>query len=471
MNVVNNEPENINSQDSALDILPDTDLGYGLKPLMLKDGTLICRFQDDLEIIVYNLHYDSKENIIAEFEINSPIGIPFIQRTKIDLLDHNARMRLALYSKRLAFGEQQNQLFQEAIEHTVKISLAHFEKYARPIVPDILNANMEPQSRNVSHLFEIDGLGKFIPEGHSSTIFSQGGSGKSLTADYLALIYSCGIPDSVFIPLGTGNVLILDWEADIETHRRYISAIKRDMATRHNTPLDEGIINYIQFSEPIIDHDEYIRQFISNNDIKLVIIDSQMASMAGAFSNLKEETLAGVYYNLLSSWKVTTLTIDHIAKQNMNSEIITTGAAFGTVVKYNRARSVFELKQTQEPGENSIELGLTQTKSNLGPKLPAFGIKINFINDQWGTLNRVHYEHLRLEDSPKLQKLRPQWQQVKEALLEMGTATIVQLSEQLEMSQSGVRAVLTRYTDLFVVVEKKREGNIWGVKDKVQQSM
>jgi len=98
-------------------------------------------------------------------------------------------------------------------------------------------------------------------------------------------------------------------------------------------------------------------------------------------------------------------------------------------------------------------------------------MKINFINDQWGTLNRVHYEHLRLEDSPKLQKLRPQWQQVKEALLEMGTATIVQLSEQLEMSQSGVRAVLTRYTDLFVVVEKKREGNIWGVKDKVQQSM
>lgn len=112
--------------------------------------------------------------------------------------------------------------------------------YVEP--PQAFNANEEPERREVIHLFQVEDRGLFIPEGHATTLFSQGGSGKSLTgADYLPLLLATGLYDSIFYPLATdGGVLILDWEADLETHRRYISAIKRGIFARTHGDIGGG---------------------------------------------------------------------------------------------------------------------------------------------------------------------------------------------------------------------------------------
>lgn len=215
---------------------------------------------------------------------------------------------------------------------------------------------------------------------------------------------------------------------------------------------------------PLTRHADFIRDFIRDNDIILVVLDSQMASMAGAFSSLKDDQIAGIYYNILASWATTTLTIDHVPKSAMNTDY-GVGAAYGSVVKYQRARSVFELKQAQEPGENIIELAFINQKNNLGPKLKPFGLKIQFDNDKDGDLNAISFDTFDLADSSKLEKVRPLWERARDAIMWEfnGRATTGQLAVQLEIGEGTIRTILNRYDKVFTKVEKSREGTTWGL--------
>lgn len=192
-----------------------------------------------------------------------------------------------------------------------------------------------------------------------------------------------------------------------------------------------------------------------------------MASMAGAYASLKDEQLAGIYYNILASWGVTTLTIDHVPKSNMNTDN-GTGTAFGSVVKYNRARSVFELKQDGEPGENFIEIAFIHKKNNLGPKLKPFGLSIEFINqsDNPNILEKVCFNPLDLKDSAKLEKVRPLWERTRDAIIwDFGgnAQPLNQLAEHLETTQANIRTTVNRYANVFVKVGGSRDGGLWGV--------
>ncbi len=336
----------------------------------------------------------------------------------------------------------------------------------------VFNANAPPSRKDVPHLFDIAERGKFLPVGEATTAFAQGGAGKSITgADYLPLLLANGVLDSSFCALGQGNVVILDWEADIETHRRYITAIKRGLSKRVHTDLDSGIIHYMPLYSPIPLHADFIRSFIRDNNIILVVVDSQMAAMAGAFTSMKDDQLAGIYYNILASWETTTLTIDHVPKSVMNTDF-GTGAAYGSVVKYNRARSVFELKQAQEPGENIIELAFVNQKNNLGPKLKPFGLKIEFNNDTDGDLDKITFDTFDLADSSKLEKLRPLWEKARDVIMwELaGRASTGQLATQLETSEAVIRSTLNRYTKVFIKLEKTINGTIWGIHDYVDRN-
>ncbi|MFH1925762.1 MAG: primase C-terminal domain-containing protein [Chloroflexota bacterium] len=329
----------------------------------------------------------------------------------------------------------------------------------------VFNANAQPSRKDVPHLFELAGHGKILPVKEASTFFAQGGSGKSIiAADYLPILFSNGILDSSFCALGQGNVLVLDWEADLETHRRYITAIKRGLSKRVNGDLDGGIIRYIPLYSPITATADFIREYIRANDIALVVIDSQMAAMAGAFTSMKDDQIAGIYYNILASWETTTLTIDHVPKSVMNTDY-GTGAAYGSVIKYNRARSVFELKQAQEPGENVIELAFIHQKNNLGPKMKPFGLKTQFNNDQEGDLDTVIFDTFDLADSSKLEKIRPLWERARDAIMWdfNGRASTGQLASQLETNEAVIRATLNRYDKVFTKIEKTRDGVTWGL--------
>lgn len=336
------------------------------------------------------------------------------------------------------------------------------------------NINAPPETMKVKHCFMVGELGPMMPEGTHSTIFTQGGAGKSLLGDdYWPVLLSTGIPDSIFYPQGQYKVLVCDWEATEDTHRRYITAIKNGLRERVDDPdaLDGPKIHYLHFDEPITLHQHEIREYIKHHEINVAVFDSQIAAMAGASTTMTDEQRAGVYYNILSSFKCTTLTIDHIKKADMGSDNAI-DAPFGSVVKYQLARSVFGLKQQSEAGEDRIELGFTHTKNNLGRKMKPFGIRIDFhnaIEDNTEVLDKVTVTEIDLADAGKLEKLRPTWQRARDAILQDfgGRATVKQVAERIGTTEGTVRDCFNHYTTKFEKVGGSSDGALWGVRADV----
>lgn len=350
------------------------------------------------------------------------------------------------------------------IERASQEALALFSTIDTPFIHNI---NTEPESLDLEHLFCINGdlLQRILPKGQHTTIFSQGGAGKSLIgADYLPLLYTLGVvpENGVFYPLGLGNVLVCDWETDAQIHKRYIRAIKAGVS---GLPLNDAIIHYMNMDSPLTIHSEFLKEFIREKQIDLLVIDSQMASMSGAYPNLNDAQVAGIYYNLLTSFNVTTLTIDHVPKSNMNTDN-GAGAAYGSVVKYNRARTVFELKQASEPGEPFIELAFVQQKNNLGMKLKPFGVRIDYNNDDAGILQAISIQPLDLSTSGKLEGVRPNWERIRDFIIwdRSGLpATPKDIAAAIEVGEKVVRTTLNRYKEIFVVVGGDKNGQLWGV--------
>ena len=285
------------------------------------------------------------------------------------------------------------------------------------------NINQEPQSMKLEYV-----VYPILPRGHPGTIFTKGGKCKSITADYFSVLLQFGVAAGnglPFIPSGQQNVLYCDWESDAETHRRYITAIKKGLGIDNNNE-----IAYRRIENSIFNVADSIRSDIERKDIGLVIIDSQMAATATDRPGASDAQISAEYYNVLRSFNTTSLTIDHITKQSMTLEN-GAEAPYGSVVKYNRSRSQFELRSSDESDDSDYkELALVHRKFNLGRKQKPIGIAINFNNDG-DTLVDITFRHCELEDSEGLSKVVPRKTRLINVLKRMGKATIQDLANEI----------------------------------------
>lgn len=270
-------------------------------------------------------------------------------------------------------------------------------------VGDCENINEEPPTMEIEYL-----LDPILPLNMPTTIFTSGGVGKSIIADFLSVLIQFGITGLVshqfsLIPQQT-NVLYLDWEADARTHRRYITAIKRGLsADQIESANTSQKIQYMHLDHPLAQIATEIKTKILKENIGFVIIDSQMAATATGTRGLTEAQVASEYYNVLNSFGVTTLTLDHITKQGMNGDN-SNEAPYGSVVKYNRSRSQFELKLGDEfINSDEKKYALVHKKFNLGRKQAPIGICANFVNEG-NKLISVSFSKFDIVDEPTLSK-------------------------------------------------------------------
>lgn len=266
---------------------------------------------------------------------------------------------------------------------------------------ETVNIDQEPTNLKTDFL-----LHPIIPLGEPVTIFSAGGKGKSIFADYLAVLIqhgwvaNHGLP---FIPR-MGNVLYLDWEGDAETHRKYIKAIKTGLGID-----DKTFIAYRKLEYPLAQVIDEIRTEVFQKKIDLVIIDSQMAATASGTRGLTEAQVASEYYNLLRSLNCSTLTIDHVTKEGMGNVEVT--SPYGSVVKYNRSRSQFELRLDEGEDDDHKEYVLLHKKYNLGRKERPLGFSVDFVNND-DILEKIEFKYLNLEDNENLSKTLQVWEQI-----------------------------------------------------------
>jgi len=298
-------------------------------------------------------------------------------------------------------------------------------------------------------------LSPILEKNEPTTIYSPGGYAKSYLAAYIACLVQFnyrGIADShnCWLPI-TGNVLYLDWESSSQDHERRVWAIKQGLGID-----TEETFPYRFCHQPLAADIYNIQRIISERKIVLLIVDSQMAA-EGYGANPSQ--VSSQYYNALRSLHCTSLTLDHVNKAEWSKTIEADSLGpYGSVVKFNRSRSQFEIKKSQTAEEDFMELALIHRKHNEGRLLKPIGIRIDFHNNTDGELEKVIFRACDISDNPELSKV----QTLKDRLIGIlagGSMPVKDMAEELDKPEGTIRSTLNRHKDTFVNMGKE-----WGLK-------
>jgi RecA-family ATPase len=217
-------------------------------------------------------------------------------------------------------------------------------------------------------------LEDFIPMGFPTTLYSTGGVGKSYLAIYLSLNICIGhqeFLDRTFHNESL-NTLYLDFELDkIELTRRALEVAKA-------MGLDLIPENFF-YKAPETKISNLIRElpnFIKNNDIKFLVIDSMGAA---GLDSMDEKSVIEVY-SKLRQLGVTTLAVDHQSKMQ-SQDSPDNKSPFGSVYKYNMSRSVIHLVHEKNI-EGGFTVKLVHKKSNFGKLCEEELVDMIFDNDR-----------------------------------------------------------------------------------------
>lgn len=76
---------------------------------------------------------------------------------------------------------------------------------------------------------------------------------------------------------------------------------------------------------------------------------------------------------------------------------------YGSIVKFNRSRTQFQLEKSQNAGDDFIELSLVNKKNNNTKLLLPIGLHIDF-KGRDDVLEMVRFSHCNVTDNPELEK-------------------------------------------------------------------
>ena len=281
-------------------------------------------------------------------------------------------------------------------------------------------------------------------------IFGEGGAGKSYLALYLALCVSVPLFDN---PLGLGiltgerqhnNCLLLDWE----TYKGQVQWRWKMIANGIENMAAQNIgIEYRRCSLPLVDDLEQIQKFILEKDIKFAIVDS-VAMASGA--DINTPAVAIGFMNAVRQLPCTVLLVHHTSKDALGRK-----SPFGSVYFTNASRSVWEIKSTQQPGGDSIKVGLWHTKHNYSAKAEPIGAEIYFGADS------VTFKRIQIEDVPEFQDKAPVIIRIERAIQDGGSMTVKKLSNNLSVAPSQVLYVLKNNPERFMELVVRGDESKW----------
>ena len=295
-------------------------------PEMEVIGSLYRFTWSDYEIVIEldRLH-ETKDGPRAEINVRTTRqGVsPHLLDRHINLLSESSHKTI---EKRLQ--DRWNGLNWGDMLETVCIST---KKEFRKGEPLFTVGNLPSRERPKHRLYPL------LLEAEANLIFGSGGSGKSKFADLLSLLIQSGESYCGLKPI-QGNVLYLEYETCKEELDETIKMLTRGMPAYG----EDVNISYRYCSQPLWTDVPELLKKIAECDASIVVIDS-VGSACGGEPESAEVVLN--YFMALRALKVTTLSIDHVAHK-------AEGRPFGSVYKINNARSVWELKKIQEPGES-----------------------------------------------------------------------------------------------------------------------
>ena len=222
-----------------------------------------------------------------------------------------------------------------------------------------------------------------LQENNTSIIYGHGSAGKSWFGQYLAILADLGLSHGG-LHVEPSKVLYLDWETDRQELNLRVTKIKAGLNVEGKTN-----IKYRFMSDSLINDLQVIKEKIIEHGITLLIIDSIGAAQGG---DLNDAYVVGQFFNAIRKLRVTTLCIDHMNKEN---------GLFGSVMKFNRSRLVWEVKKHQEQNSSTLHVGLFHKKANNAGHLADMGFELSFSKES------ITVERKDVRDTPLETEMSP----------------------------------------------------------------
>jgi hypothetical protein len=285
-------------------------------------------------------------------------------------------------------------------------------------------------------------LRPLVPEGMPAIVFGEGGTGKSFIALLAAILVQSGHSALGLRPT-QGNVLYLDYETSAETQNERVKAICAGM----NTPITQ--IAYRYCFHPLAEDIETIQDMVSDKAISFLIVDSLGPACGG---DPNEAELAIRMFNALRQLRVSSLLIDHVAKNLQDGQ---KASPYGSVYKTNLARSVWQIKPAKDLEDFHTRVGLYHRKVNFGPlQRDGLGFGMVYENDQSEQLVRVQISSIRVSEDAELAQGLSLRRRI-ETCLAGRRMTQAELALELEMEEKDKLAVLCTTLN-------RGKGNVFG---------
>jgi hypothetical protein len=291
-----------------------------------------------------------------------------------------------------------------------------------------------------------------LPVGETTVMFAAGGSGKS----YLAMGMSVAVATMKRLPCGITpllqqKVMYVDWETSPDQQRLRLGSVCEGLGV--------GLppIKYTSYFRPLATDIKRLREEVARFDIGMVVVDS-LAPACGGDPSDAGNTID--FFNALRGLgpNVTRLVIAHTSKENAQRDS-GRGTAFGSIFIENLARSVWEVRRSEDDSDN-ITVGLFHRKTNEGPQASPIGVRIRFDEP------KVIFEWYDLASDPQLASFGSLSFRIRLAL-KQGSKAVEQLAGELDTPE---RIVLGTLSKMKGVTRLKGSGSlsVWGLAEPNQ---
>ncbi len=156
--------------------------------------------------------------------------------------------------------------------------------------------------------------------------------------------------------------------------------------------------------------------------------------------------------------------IDHVTKNGGEGQ----KTPFGSIYTHNSARRTWGVEKVEEPGMNAVSLLFKNHKANNGRELPprAYQLEIRSEDDR---MSWAQYRRTEVMQTPGFESAGPLNLRIADVLKHSSVAlSPVQLADELNTTPGSVRAILSKFSHMFVTVRTERSGqgvtSFWGLK-------
>ena len=286
-------------------------------------------------------------------------------------------------------------------------------------------------------------------------LYGESGIGKSYVSLFLSLLITEEISAVGMTPL-KGKILYLDWEDGEQNLDERLKALASGLG------IETPELCYQYMDGPFNDNVHTIAKRIADEKADMIIVDSKGAAVGG---RINEADTTVQLFNSIRSLRITSIVIDHVAKQSAIGPI-------GSTYTVAEARNVWEMRASKTIADNKLRIGFYHRKTNMSKKHQPFALEFIFEEDANEIVQSVKVEQADVTEDADTRAALPLVERIKIFLSDQSEPTgaytpqsIEDIADAVSSKVGTVRARLSENVDKEGYWEKAGTGE-YKYKDK-----